>query len=124
MQVNGLREMFGSHTKPFRPGRAAQSGLMAAVLASNGYTSSLQGLEAKRGWDSVVSAENNLDAHIQSLGTVWEITKNAYKPFLCSIVVHPITLIAASNFTKNSTQRGKKYFELQERTPPGAPTRL
>jgi len=49
MQVNGLREMFGSHTKPFRPGRAAQSGLMAAVLASNGYTSSLQGLEAKMG---------------------------------------------------------------------------
>ena len=89
-QVNGLREMFGSHTKSFHPGRAAQSGLIAAVLASNGYTSSLQGLEAKRGWVSVVSVENNLDAHIQSLGRVWEITKNAYKPFPCGIVVHPI----------------------------------
>jgi aconitate decarboxylase len=89
-QVNGLREMFGSHTKSFHPGRAAQSGLIAAILASNGYTSSLQGLEAKRGWANVVSVESNLDAHIQSLGRVWEITKNAYKPFPCGIVVHPI----------------------------------
>ena len=89
-QVIGLREMFGSHTKSFHPGRAAQSGLMAAVLASNGYTSSLQALEAKRGWANVVSASDNLDAQIDSLGKVWEITKNAYKPFPCGIVVHPM----------------------------------
>jgi hypothetical protein len=29
--------------------------------------------------------------HIQSLNTVWKITKFAYKPFLCGIVVHPTT---------------------------------
>jgi aconitate decarboxylase len=74
-QVNGLREMFGSHTKPFHPRKAAQSGIMEAVLASSGYPSPLQGLEAKRRWDSVVSAEINVDAHTQSLSTVWEITK-------------------------------------------------
>jgi aconitate decarboxylase len=89
-QVIGLREMFGSHTKSFHPGRAAQSGLMAAVLASNGYTSSLQALEAKRGWANVVSVSNNLDEQMDSLGKVWEITKNAYKPFPCGIVVHPV----------------------------------
>jgi aconitate decarboxylase len=89
-QVIGLREMFGSHTKSFHPGRAGQSGLMAAVLASNGYTSSLQALEAKKGWASVVSVSNNLDVQIDSLGKVWEITKNAYKPFPCGIVVHPV----------------------------------
>jgi aconitate decarboxylase len=89
-QVIGLREMFGSHTKSFHPGRAAQSGLMAAVLASNGYTSSLQALEAKRGWANVVSVSNNLDEQIDGLGKAWEITKNAYKPFPCGIVVHPV----------------------------------
>jgi aconitate decarboxylase len=89
-QVIGLREMFGSHTKSFHPGRAAQSGLVAAVLASNGYTSSLQALEAKRGWANVVSASNNLDVLIDSLGKRWEITKNAFKPFPCGIVVHPV----------------------------------
>ena len=55
-QVVGLREMFGSHTKSFHPGRAAQCGLLAAIMAQGGYTSSEQALEAKRGWANVVSA--------------------------------------------------------------------
>jgi len=53
-QVTGLREMFGSHTKSFHAGRAAQNGLMAAVLAQGGYSSSDEALEAKRGWANVV----------------------------------------------------------------------
>ena len=55
VQVVGLREMFGSDTKSFHPGRAAQSGLLAALLAEKGYTSSPQALEAKRGWANVVA---------------------------------------------------------------------
>ena len=43
-QPVGLREMFGSMTKSFHPGRAAQNGLLAALLAEKGYTSSLHGL--------------------------------------------------------------------------------
>ena len=89
-QVTGLREMFGSDTKSFHVGRAAQNGLLAAVLASNGYTSSLQALEAKRGWVNVVSLSNSVDEQIASLGQVWEISKNAFKPFPCGIVVHPV----------------------------------
>lgn len=89
-QVTGLREMFGSHTKSFHPGRAAQNGLLAALLASNGYTSSLTALEAKRGWANVVSTTNNIDKYIAELGKVWEIQKNSFKPFPCGIVIHPI----------------------------------
>ena len=39
-QPVGLREMFGSMTKSFHPGRAAQNGLTAALLASRNFTSS------------------------------------------------------------------------------------
>jgi hypothetical protein len=84
---------------------------MAAALASNGYTSSLQGLEAKRGWASVVSAENNLDAHIQSLGTMWKIAKMPTSRFHVALWFI-LSLMAASNFTKDSKRRGK-YFEHQ-----------
>jgi 2-methylcitrate dehydratase PrpD len=49
-QPVGIREMFGSMTKSFHPGRAPQNGLLAASLAEKGYTSSLQGIEAKRGY--------------------------------------------------------------------------
>lgn len=89
-QVTGLREMFGSDTKSLHVGRSAQNGLMAAILASNGYTSSLQALEAKRGWANVVSVSNDLDGQIASLEKVWETEKNSFKPFPCGIVVHPI----------------------------------
>src|SRR5207245_2566714 len=40
VQPVGLKEMFGSMTKSFHPGRAAQNGLTAAFLASKNYTSS------------------------------------------------------------------------------------
>ncbi|KAL5358743.1 hypothetical protein BJX96DRAFT_183309 [Aspergillus floccosus] len=91
-QVTGLREMFGSHTKSFHPGRAAQNGLLAAVLAAEGYTSSVQALEAKRGWVKVVSDDATLEQQIASLtaGGTWEIEKNAFKPFPCGIVIHPV----------------------------------
>ncbi|KIW17793.1 hypothetical protein PV08_04988 [Exophiala spinifera] len=89
-QVTGLREMFGSDTKSFHVGRAAQNGLTAAVLASNGYTSSLQALEAKRGWAHVVSETQILSEQVTTLGSIWEIEKNSFKPFPCGIVVHPV----------------------------------
>ena len=37
-QASGLRETFGTMTKAFHPGRAAQSGLLAAQLAQRGFT--------------------------------------------------------------------------------------
>ncbi|KAL2002467.1 hypothetical protein VTN02DRAFT_6734 [Thermoascus thermophilus] len=91
-QVTGLREMFGSHTKSFHPGRAAQNGLVAAILASEGYTSSLQALEAKRGWVKAVSSDDKLQPEVESLGKPgqWEIEKNSFKPFPCGIVIHPV----------------------------------
>ncbi|GAB1744387.1 hypothetical protein NU219Hw_g1665t1 [Hortaea werneckii] len=91
VQVIGLREMFGSDTKSFHPGRAAQSGMMAALMAENGYTSSLLGLEAKRGWANVVAGGGTpkLDQYIAELGEKWEIEANAFKPFPCGIVCHP-----------------------------------
>ena len=91
VQVIGLREMFGSDTKSFHPGRAAQSGLLAALLAEKGYTSSQEALEAKRGWANVVAGGGTpkVDQDVSELGTKWEIEANAFKPFPCGIVCHP-----------------------------------
>jgi 2-methylcitrate dehydratase PrpD len=89
-QPVGVREMFGSMTKSFHPGRAAQNGLLAAFLAEKGYTSSLQGIEARRGWARVVSAEQNWQAITNGLGEDFEIYRNSYKPYACGLVVHPV----------------------------------
>jgi 2-methylcitrate dehydratase PrpD len=89
-QPVGLREMFGSMTKSFHPGRAAQNGMLAAFLAEKGYTSSLHGIEAKRGWANVLSTEQHYDAVTENLGSHYEIFRNTYKPFACGLVVHPV----------------------------------
>jgi aconitate decarboxylase len=88
-QVVGMQVFFGSDTKSFHIGRAAQGGMMAALLAKNGYTSSLQALEAKYGWLHVVSTRENATAYFDQLGKTWEIEKNTFKPFPCGIVMHP-----------------------------------
>ena len=88
-QPVGLREMFGTMTKSFHPGRAAQNGFTAALLAERGYTSSEQGIEAKRGWANVLSVARNYDEITQGLGERYELLVNTYKPFACGIVIHP-----------------------------------
>jgi 2-methylcitrate dehydratase PrpD len=89
VQPVGLREMFGSMTKSFHPGRAAQNGLVAALLASKNFTSSDAGLEAKSGWANVVSTEQKYDEITGGLGSRFESALNSYKPFACGIVIHP-----------------------------------
>ena len=58
-QPVGLREMFGTMTKSFHPGRAAQNGLTAALLASRGFTSTELALEGKSGWANVLSTSRD-----------------------------------------------------------------
>lgn len=88
-QPVGLREMFGTMTKSFHPGRAAQNGLTAALLAEKNFTSSDHGLEAKSGWANVLSTQRNYAEITEKLGQTYEISLNTYKPFACGIVIHP-----------------------------------
>jgi len=88
-QPIGLREQFGTMTKPFHPGGAARAGLMAALMAQHGFTSSARSLEAPRGWAQVVSTKYDWREAQDELGKRFEISFNAYKPFACGIVIHP-----------------------------------
>jgi 2-methylcitrate dehydratase PrpD len=88
-QPVGLREMFGTMTKSFHPGRAAQNGLTAAFLASRNFTSSDRGIEAKSGWANVLSPARNYAEITEKLGQTYEVSLNTYKPFACGIVIHP-----------------------------------
>jgi 2-methylcitrate dehydratase PrpD len=88
-QPVGLREQFGTMTKSFHPGRAAQNGMTAAFLASEGFTSSEQGIEAKRGWANVTSTKQDYTEITEGLGERHESLLNSYKPFACGIVIHP-----------------------------------
>jgi len=88
-QSSGFREMFGTMCKSFHPGRAAQNGLLSALLAQQGFTSSDRVLEAPRGFAHVMSTERDFSEITDGLGDHFEISLNTYKPFACGIVIHP-----------------------------------
>lgn len=117
VHVIGLREMFGSDTKSFDPGKAAASGIVAAMLARQGYTSSEHALEAKRGWANVVAGggagASRLDAILGSLGEKWEIESNSFKPFPCGIVCHP-AIDAAIQCHSELIQRGVLPSQIEK----------
>jgi 2-methylcitrate dehydratase PrpD len=88
-QAAGLREMFGSMAKAFHPGRAAQNGYAAALLAQAGFTAGEHALEGPRGFAAVAAARADLSRITQRLGVDFELRANTYKPFPCGIVIHP-----------------------------------
>ena len=88
-QPVGMREQFGTMTKPFHPGGAARAGLLSALLASKGFTASPRAIEAARGYAQTVSTKCDWSEITDQLGERFEISFNTYKPFACGIVIHP-----------------------------------
>jgi 2-methylcitrate dehydratase PrpD len=88
-QPVGLRESFGSMNKSFNPGRAANNGMTAAILAAKNYTCSDAMIEAKRGWANTISTKQDYREITDDLGKRYESALNTYKPFACGIVLHP-----------------------------------
>src|SRR5215831_20887286 len=88
-QAAGLREMFGSMGKAFHPGRSAQNGYAAALLAREGFTAGERGIEGPRGFAPVTAAKYDLSKVTARLGVDWDLRENTYKPFPCGIVNHP-----------------------------------
>jgi len=88
-QPIGVREQFGTMTKPFHPGAAARAGLTSALMAKHGYTASTRALEAPRGLIQTYSARYAWNEITDRLGQRFEISFNTYKPFACGIVIHP-----------------------------------
>ena len=99
-QAAGVREVFGSMTKPFHPGRSAQSGVLASLLAQRGFTSTTEILEGRRGFAAVMSEDSHLERVNDGLGESWELMMNGLKPYACGVVNHP--LIDAMVALKNS----------------------
>jgi len=86
-QSSGLRDMFGSMCKSLHPGRAAQGGLAAALMAAKNFTSSEHGIEAKRGFARVMSTRFDPAVITAEWGGRWELSQNMYKPYACGLVV-------------------------------------
>jgi 2-methylcitrate dehydratase PrpD len=90
-QASGTTGAHGSMTKSWNMANAARNGLVAALLAEKGFTSTEQALEAERGgFTRVFAQRRDLDEVVRGLGETWELAQNTYKPYPCGIVGHPV----------------------------------
>lgn len=78
----------GAWTKRFHVGHAAASGLMAAVLAGQGYTGATQALEGREGFFRVYSPAPEPAAALAGLGSTWELLTCGLKPYPCCRGIH------------------------------------
>src|SRR6266852_5100108 len=90
-QSGGLRENFGTMTKPFQAGHAAESGLLSAGLVSLGWTAADQILEAERGFFHAFGGSFDPGAIMDRLGKPWTFASPgiSLKPYPSGSLSHP-----------------------------------
>jgi 2-methylcitrate dehydratase PrpD len=76
-QAGGLQQNFGTMIKPFHAGRAAENGVLAALLAQRGWTGDQNILEAPLGFFHLFCGPGHYDAErcVNSLGKPFEIDR-------------------------------------------------
>ncbi len=103
-QSGGLRENFGTMTKPFQAGHAAESGVVSVDLVALGWTAAQQILEADRGFFHAFGGSYDPAAIMDRLGKPWTFASPgvSLKPYPSGSLTHPamtelMRLIEANN---------------------------
>src|SRR5579864_4487032 len=73
-EASGLKENFGTMTKPLHAGLAARNAVLAALLAQQGFTANENSLEGPQGFLTAMASERqNFPAPAENPGKRWEI---------------------------------------------------
>ncbi len=101
-QAAGLKQVFGTMSKPFHAGKAAADGLLAAMLAEKGFTCSEDILAGEAGFCKVLSPECNPEMITQDFGKNYAITNVIFKRHASCFQTHS-TIDAALELRKEVT---------------------
>jgi 2-methylcitrate dehydratase PrpD len=87
----GIRCNFGTMTKPLHVGRAAENGVIAALLAGRGFTGDPDALDGPWGFYAVHGAGVRATKIFQGFGKTWSIVEPgvSIKPYPCGVLTHP-----------------------------------
>jgi 2-methylcitrate dehydratase PrpD len=88
--ASGLKENFGSMTKPYHAGHAARSGVLAAQLAREGLTASDTALDGRQGYAAAFGGGALSEGALDGLGRRWQLTESgiAVKPYPSCALTH------------------------------------
>jgi 2-methylcitrate dehydratase PrpD len=104
----GLRENFGTMTKPFHAGRAAENGVLAALRVARGHSASKGILEAQRGF---FAAYGGGDGRVieTTLGRPWTAADPgiSIKPYPSGSLTHPAVDATLELVLENDLEPGQ-----------------
>ncbi len=89
-QAAGMQQNRGTMCKSFHAGKAAQNGVLAALLAERGFDSTQEIIEGRRGFCRIYSDSAAPERLTAGLGESWLIETNGHKPYACGVVLHPL----------------------------------
>ncbi|MBI4190117.1 MAG: MmgE/PrpD family protein [Betaproteobacteria bacterium] len=84
----------GGMVKRLHLGRAAESGVLAAALARDGFTGPHTVLEGRFGYLNVFCRDGDAKRFTAGLGEIWNILRITFKRYSCHITAHvPVTAV-------------------------------
>jgi 2-methylcitrate dehydratase PrpD len=93
-QSAGLCECLGWPAKSLSVGNAARGGLLAALLAQNGFSGPAEPIAGAQGFLAAMGEPPNWSALLDGLGKSWEVANNSIKPYPSGFVIHPLLDLA------------------------------
>ena len=84
----GLRQNFGTMTKSWHAGHAASNGILAAVLAQNGFEASAGALEGNSGFITTFDGEGTVK-YFDNLGNPYSLPNVTFKKYPSCASTHP-----------------------------------
>ena len=110
--ASGIRVNFGSMTKPLHVGRAAENGVMAALLAADGFTAAADALDGQWGFFQVLGGGADVEKIVPVLGNPHTIVDPgvSVKPYPCGVLGHPsmdamLKLVTEHDITPGEVKR-------------------
>lgn len=117
-EAAGLKSMFGTMCKPFHGGRAAQSGLLAATLASRGFTSNPEVLETPQGFAATQTGSWRPERALTGLRETYAIRRVLFKYHAACYATHA-GIEALLNLRREHGLTPQQVRSVHLRVPPG-----
>jgi len=86
--AGGLNGSFGTHAKPFHPGKAALDGILAAQLAAEGFQAATNLLDAENGLSGSLIQDKSVKIAPEAFSDGFALLRNAFKPYACCKATH------------------------------------
>ncbi|MBV1884147.1 MAG: MmgE/PrpD family protein [Pseudomonadales bacterium] len=111
-QASGLKANFGTMTKPFHAGHAAERGLISARLAKRGFTSNAEAFECNQGLMSAASEGAINEEQYDELATQWLTEHTLFKYNAACYLTHA-SIEALKLMGEGASEESCASIELQ-----------